>query len=543
MTKKVGFAAEPKEDLRQHHQKLKEIEEEKKKFISFHKIPPELKYLDRLNDPGPKPLPSYKPETKQKPYKPLGNLKKCHVKDLSVVNKNTEVNFNYPTIELPINPYNLLVQVSYASLNSCDIAKINKYYYNLSDSNIGLGYEFSGEIIDIGSKVNNGFALGDKVFGCVDPSRRTGSLSTTLLISPEKDYIVKIDDDVYKNIKEIEPLFKINRPKPQGTNDNSINQDIKVIELPTLAKFSIFPALYCRAQQALQHLKNLTLPVILINGADTNLGYTIIQILNSSMYDFENLTLIMIAEDNNVESVEDFVSQYEGIHKNFKVIEFNLETTDIVLPGERIPVNFKKPDLMAINLFEAMFKQSSEVINANNVNNYRFDLIVDIIGSNWLTKTSIKYKKLDYLKLPVKFEAPLSSLLIANKDPFLTKLLKPKSMNSSFVSFCKFNTKNSSYSIDELVNYKTQSNEESILNLWSNSWTSNIANTLSNYRYFDEINIKIRRDWLVQGLQLFQDNEIKFKVDEFFDWNQNFRDYYKKLRTTDAKIVLKIEKF
>ncbi|CAH6721351.1 hypothetical protein CLIB1444_06S00188 [[Candida] jaroonii] len=531
MGKKVGFAPEPEEDLKEHHEQLKKIEQDKRQYNSFQKMPPELSYLNPKT-PGPKPLPTKIESTEPKPIKKvkeLGDLKRCHVKDISVINKDTEINFNYPTIELPISSYNLLVQVEFAGLNSFDISKINKYYYNLSDTYVGLGYEFCGTVVDIGKNVKNGLAKGDKVFGSVSPFGRKGSLSTTLLLNPQKDFIVKIDDEMLESLENVDINLEFNEPSN--------------LQISTLGKFSSLPVLYCKTKQALQHLKNLQSPVILINGADTNLGLTILQVLNSSLYNFQYLTLILIVEDGNVEIMENYVKQFQTPNKIFEIIEFNLENTDIVLPGEKIPINFKKPDLMAVNIFESMFKHSSETINKSNINNYKCDLIIDIIGSNWLTKTSIKYKKLDYLTLPVKFETPLSSLLVANNDYFFTKLLKPKSSYSSFVSFCKFNLKESSYSIDKLIDYSTQSNEQSLLNPWAANWTSNIANSLIKYNYHDEINLIVKSSWIMEGYQLLADNELKFKIDEFIDWRNNFKQYYTKLRKNDGKVIFSLEKF
>lgn len=575
--KSVGFAPPP-EELKQHHEHLHELEEEKKKASIFHKIPPELQYLEKKHHPDhppPKPLPTYKDTANKPKPKVLGDLKKVHVKDISVINKNTELNFNYPTIELPIPAHNVLVSIKYASLNSCDISKLNKYYYNFSDTQVGLGYEFVGVIVDIGSNVKDfSFAKGDHVIGCVSASGRKGSLSSTLLLNPNKDLMLSVDEITMDKLAQLNPYFDyekvVDSDDEEEHNEQKANEHKNEEEhkdhkkkrtqylvdstLPSLAKGCIYPVLYFKAQQALQHLKEDRLPNILINGADTNLGYTLLHILNSSAYAFERLNLVLIVQEKNLKDMKLIVNHFKtnkyatNCEKNFEIVVFDLRNEDLVLPGEKVPIHYKKPDLLAIEILEAMFRNSRESINADNINHYKLDMIIDIIGSNTLTKTSIKYKKFDYLSFPVfenlQSNIKLSQLLQADvKEQFLVKILKPKQTSSSYVSFCKFGLKQPSYSIDRLIDYSTQSNEQSLLNPWSLSWGAGLANSFLKYNYHDEINLVIKRQWLVEGLNMMLKNELKFKIDQFIDWRDNFRQHINHLRREDGKVVFQVEDF
>lgn len=576
VVKMVGFA-EPPEELAEHHKDLKRLEEEKKKSSSFHKIPAELQYLNRKDKNYPKPLPvQLHSHQHKKPGKILGDLKKVHVKDIAVINKDTEINFSFSFIELPIPNHNVLVSIKYANLNSWDIGKLNKYYYNLSDTKVGLGHEFVGEVVDVGKNVTD-FAKGDYVVGCVSPNGRKGSLSTTLLLNSSKDFMVKLDDITLEKMSSIDPYLKYSpedavsdgeeeepesevelidiKTKVESKIKSKANLNMFPVEetLPDLAKASTIPVLYCKAKQALQHLKEDTLPNILIAGADTNLGFTIIQLLTSSLYQFQRLTVVMIIKESNLREMKKWVRYFKrtancNCDLNLELVTYDLINEDIVLPGEQTPINYKKPDLATADVLEAMFKNAKELINTSNINNYKLDLVIDILGSHFLKKTRIRYKKLDYVNFPafnnLDDNTSLSKLLHADvKEPLFVKLLKPKASMPGYVSFCKYTLKEPSYSIDKLIDYSTQSSEQSIFNPWSLSWTSGFANSFIKYNYYDELNLVTTREWIIEGLNMFLKQQVKFKIDAYIDWRNHYKDYVKEIRKTDGKVVFKVEDF
>lgn len=548
-----------------------------------------MQYLERKDKITPKQilpqLQSHIQQLHKKPGKVLGDLKRVHVKDISVINKDTEINFNFPTIDLPIPNHNVLVNIKYAGLNSGDIAKLNKYYYNLSDTKVGLGHEFVGQVVDVGKNVND-FSKGDYVMGCVSPHGRKGSLSSTLLLNSTKDFMVKLDEFTLEKLAAIGPYLKYSPEDVVAVNaedagddgqDKTITgteseiMDLKTKveskikskanlnmfpvekELPDLAKVCTIPVLYCRAKQALQHLYENSLPNILIAGADTNLGFTIIQLLISSLYQFQRLNIVMIITESNLQEMRKWVRYFKRTASikcelYLELVTYDLVNEDIVLPGEQIPINYKKPDLATVDVLEAMFKNSKEQINSSNINDYKLDLIIDILGSHFLKKTSIRYKKLNYINFPafnkVDSSSLLSKLLHAEvKEPLFVKLLKPKAKQPGYVSFCKYTLTEPSYSIDKLIDYSTQSSEQSVFNPWSLSWTSGFANSFIKYNYYDELNLSTKREWLIEGLNLFLKQEIKFKVDAYLDWRNHYKEYIKQLRKVDGKVIFKVEDF
>ena len=593
--KSVGFGPEPEDDLREHHDHLKQIEQTKKDNSPFHKVPPELNYLRKDQSGAPNrelQLPSLdNPLPKGSANRTTGDLRLLHVKNISSTNNQTEVNFDYPEFELPIPRHLVLIEVEQAGLGSFDLSKINKYYYNWSDTKIGLGYEFVGTIMDMGANVKDySMAVGDKVFGCVHPDSRKGSLSTSLLLDLSKDFVFKIDEMMYEKLLTLDPVLNLGEKSPvhedderygnpegEGDGDgdggdddeqqlqqqqhpkHNFHKHVKKISelsyeepLVPIAKTLLYPVLYCRAKQALKHLNNTESPRVLINGADTNLAMTIMQMLNSpSLYRFKELTLVLLVKEENYGRMERFVDMITSTNDSFKkyieIISYDVVSEDIILPGEKMPINYKKPDYIALQVLDAIFK-SAQTVNVENCQAYKLDLLVDIVGSHFLNKTSINIKKFDKLQFPLVEKLDNSSTLSKClngdvKEQFFIKLLKPKSKKSGFVAFCKFNLRESSYSIDKLIDYSTQAKEASMLNLFSKQWSHGIANSVLYYNYYDEINLKMSREWLVEGLNLLLKNEIKFAVNSFSDWRDNFKKIVSMLRKDEGKVIFELEKF
>lgn len=589
--KSVGFAPSPDDDLNEHHEQLKKKRDERRQSNPFHKIPPELSYLNKRSD-APRPLPSFlghanSSESKVKHLSDLKNLRYVSVKDISLQNKDTELNFNYPSIDLPIASNHILVDVKYASLNSFDLSKVNNYVLNVSNTKVGLGFEFSGEIIDVGSSFKNSpdelFAIGKKVVGCVNGADKKGSLTTTLLVNPTRDTLIVVDDNALEKLESLdtELSFKaINangdfeldsstsssldsttdspQTEPQETLHKRVSNLLIEEELPPLAKLSSFPVLYCRARQVLSHSQSLFESTgkasILVNGADTNLGFTIIQLLNSSAYKWlKELKLILAIRECNYEKMSNLVKHFTtGKHfdpsqkKRIHLIPFDMVNEDLVLPGEKTPVNYKKPELFASDVLNALLGESEEPITKRNINNYKLDLIIDIVGSRkYLQTLSIRYNKLESISLPflskISPNTKLTDVLNATtKEPFLMKILKPKASRSCVVSCCKFSIPLPTYNIDELIDHSTS---DYSLNPWSMKWSGNLANSVSKYNYYEDVTLLTNTQWVKEGLDLFLAGELKFRIDDFVDWRKNFKKYIKQLKKDDGKVIFKIEDF
>lgn len=571
--KSVGFAPPPEEDLKEHHKHLREKEQDEIKSNPFHKIPPELAYLQKRKNPDPKPiLDPHEPVIKPKKYDapPLGDLRFQTVKDISVQNKQTELNFNYPEIDLFIPGHKIVVDTKYGSLNSFDLAKVNKYLYNISNVKVGLGYEFSGIISRVGTnfKDSSEFKVGAKVFGLVNPTDRKGALSTSLLLNPATDVVIVVDETLLSKLDEIDVQISVEENADFNIEEEledapgAVEQEVTGLrsrvakfqvesKIPSLAKLTTFPVLYSRAKQALGYVEpqiNKTGKLnLLINGGDTNLGITLLQLLFSSMYSkLEELNLILIIKEKNSDYMNKLIKKYYDPSKSkiIQLITFDMMNDDIVLPGEAIPVNYKKLDFFASEVFGALFEPGSQKINTKNINEYKLDSIVDIIGSKtFLQRTSTRVSKLDEIHLPFKdkLDNKLTELFKGSvKEPLLLKILKPKAQNSSFISMCRLLTPEPSYNVDVLFNYKSN---EGVLNPWSVKWSSNLANYWARYNYYEELELRTKRQWILEGLDLLVSKELKFRIDEYTDWRNNFKDYIKLLKKDDGKVIFKIEDF
>lgn len=547
-SKHVGFAEPPKE-LEEHHDALRKKEEEKLEYNPFHKIPPELLYLHK-KPAGPKPLPQepVKPVRTQKSNEILGDLRMMAIKDISVQNKQTEVNFSYPEIDLKLVPLAILVNVKYSSLNGFDLSKVNTYAWNFSDTRVGLGYEYVGVVSRVGSLVQD-FSPGDKVFGCTCPTARHGALSSSVILMPGRDIILPVDEELEQKLQtvdaelvlDLDPKFAVKDEEEDDSEENEESPQIS--NWPALSKLCAFPVQYCRSKQALQHLKPLTRSNILINGADTLLGVTLLQVLCSSLYSGD-ITVILVIRESSSQYMTELVNKLTKDPtkaRRFYLIPFDMKNDDLVLAGEKTPINYKKAEFFATEVLNALFgSANANQITKANVNEYKLDLVVDIIGSKrFLQKQGIRYDRIQTLNIPFvsKLGEPLTDVLNAGtKEPFLVKIMKPKAHNSSFVSFCNYALDPPSYSIDK------QLPGTQLLGLWSMKWLQSLANSLlSTFNYYEEHGLEVKRQWLEEGLQLMVDGEVKFRA-EYMDWRQ-FRKHIASLRRDDGMFLFQVEDF
>ncbi|KAI3402351.1 hypothetical protein KGF56_004921 [Candida oxycetoniae] len=593
--KSVGFAPPPEEDLREHHRYLKEKEEDELKSSSFHKIPPELAYLNQKtrNAPAaPKPLDS--PLKHQVPNSrlrlsdlpDLSKLKFFDVKDISVQNKETELQFHYTTINLPPRSDSVIVDIKYSSLNSFDLSKINQYLLNLSNVKVGLGYEFAGVITQVGSSMSKKYSVEDYVFGMIDPDSKRGALSTSQIIYPGRDVLIKVDKETLQKLDEIDinldgnmesKDFQVGEGEVDGeeeeqeeqeeepdkdvpavtedisqTNKLSLNNSNK--NIPSLAKLSAISLLYCRSKQMLQHFESESKKVnVLINGADTDIGLTLTQILLSeTRYDF--ISLILIIREKSQTYMERLIEYFQKKYydpsqtKRIKCISFDMLNDGLYFPGERIPTNYKKPDFFAVEVINALLTPHTDLqesINESNINNYKLDLFIDLIGcKKYFQSTTTKLHEIETLNFPYKQHigntTSVEKLFQAtSKIPFLARILKPKKLKSVVISGCKFTLREPSYNIDKLIDF----NEQGIMNPWNKGWTSNLFNNWTSYNYYEEIYLKIKQSWCEEALSLVVNDRLKFKIDHVVDWRKEYKKYIQRLKENDGKIIFQVEDF
>ncbi|KAI5957151.1 hypothetical protein KGF54_000079 [Candida jiufengensis] len=588
--KSVGFAPPPEEDLEEHHANLKQKEQDEIKSSPFHKIPPELAYLDNQHITSPRPVqdllkqPIPNSRLRLTDLPDLSKAKFFDIKDLSVQNKETELQFHYNTLNLPTSSDSVIVDIKFASLNSFDLCKINQYLLNLSNVKVGLGYEFSGIITNVGTNMAKQFAEGDYVFGLIDPTSRRGSLSTSQIIYPGRDVLIKVDESIIKQIEDIDinlkpdeidtTGFEVGEEETENTKDQaeppteeesqeSSPADDEVVSktsklsfdenkpLSPLAKFSSISLLYNHSKQMIQHLNTKNTKVnILINGADTNIGLTILQILLSEYKNFEFLNLILVIREKSEQYMNSIIKNFEKKYydpsttKRFKIVTFDIFNNGLYFPGEKIPISYKKPDFFATEIIDSLLvPYNNELINESNINNYKLDLFIDLIGcKKYFQSSSTKFHEIETLNLPFKQNISVSIEKLFNsskKEPFLNKILKPKKTGSTVVSGCKFYLSEPSYQIDKLIDF----NEQNYLNPWVNKWSNSLLNNWTNYNYFEEIFLKIKPDWCTQALNLVLENKLKFKIDGIHDWRKDYKKYIKNLKDNDGKVIFKVEDF
>lgn len=561
--KSVGFAPPPEEDLKEHHKIIKQKEEMRAKSHPFHKIPPELAYLEKRNrtlDPKPidkpAPPPSARPSTTtpvSSYLPPLSKLKFFDIKHLSVQNSETELHFQYSQINLPPSNDSIIVDMKYGGLNSIDVAKIHRYRLNLSNVKVGLGYEFSGVVTNVGANYTSKFAEGDVVYGLVEVSSRRGALSSSQIIYPSRDVVIKIDQEKLDKLDEMNiditnmdshESFQVGEDAEDdgaSTNDSQ-NSTGSAKDVPALAKLCSFPLLYNCAKQLLKYLKIKNNQAnILINGGDTNIGLTIIQLLLGS-YNLDYLNLIVIVRDHTQAHMEKLIEQLQEKFKDpasvkrVRCISFDSVNEELVFPAEVVLTTYKKKDFFASEVIDALLvpQVSQEKINEKNINSYKLDMIIDLIGcKKFFQTTSTKIDTIDSIHMPFKDNITCSVGKLFNgnvKEPFLKRILKPKSFGSCLVSGCNFYMEEPSYDSHRFIESTT---------LWTNSWVSNYWST---YNYYD-MNVwgqRWKSDYTEEGLQMVLEGKLKFKVDEYTDWKN-----YKRtdVKEKDAKIIVKVEDF
>lgn len=568
--KSVGFAALPEEDLTQHHKDIKKKQAIRAESNPFHKIPPELAYLQKKSIPMPKPIIENSNVTKRRvSNSQIGDLTHMPIKVISIQNHYTEINFDYPSIELPIPAKHVLVNVKYSGLNSHDLLKIYQFGLNISNRKIGLGYEFFG-IVDDSNHPQ--FAIGDQVVGLVDPKSKQGSLSTSLLLNPSTACLLKVNEDDLSKLNNIDINLCFDAKSndhnefeivssSESDLDSALETQAQIVSktkvaqsksnkmkvsnyeisdnLSNIGKLVTFPLLFCRSKQILAHLNPSKLGTtnILINGADTNLGYTLIQTICAN---YDNINLILIVREESIDKINNMIQhlQYDPSFKKIvNVISFDSSLSELQIPGRRIATEFKKLDFFATEVLEALFSSrlpGDQLVDHKNLTKYQLDMFIDIVGSKKMFQKHINFDKIDEVKFPFLNNLAESTYSLFHgqlDEAFFAKLLKPKSYGSAFVSVCKFETKSPSYAIKDL--YEQQS-------VWNKLWGS----TFISYNWYEEINLQIKQEWLESGLQMMINNRLKFEIDHIIDWrNKNTKTYIQQLKDEDKKLVLKVEDY
>lgn len=593
--KAVGFAEEPVEELWQHHKQVEKKQRQEMKLHPFQKVPPELAYLEKKNNPGPQPI--EKKPTKRQPSQAslgkLGDLRNMPIKELSVQNKRTEINFHHTLVWLPVLKNQVLVDVEYVSLQLIDLAKINRYGLNLLEKKVGLGYEYAGTVSHIGTINLYEIKVGDRVYGIIPTESHKGTMSSSLVILLTSDIYVIIDDDMWAKMDETNIKLDFLKPKDEFEIDLDDDGDSESVEAarehhqqqarrasdatstsvtttgsnntfhkkrsnpfalnqsyyPPMAKFSAISECYCRARQVLDHLKVTTSASVLINGGDTILAQTILQVMFAEYEQLAKANVILIVADSNKERTEAFIENMKQVYYDpAKTFTFSVVTFDMApiafIPGKPTPeelavTNYKKLDYFAVEVIEKLFANHNAHIGppvlALTVNEWKLDLFVDIIGLKKYFQHSVGFDKMDEIQFPVHehLGAPLYEVFNGkDKLPLFLKLLKPKKYKLAFVLLCEWNVKNPLYLMDKLQPYKE-------LKL---ALGNSLFNMMLYYNYYDELMLRASEKWCINAYQLVVQEKLKFDIDAIVDWRDNTRKYLAEMRQTDMKMIFKVEK-
>lgn len=555
--KLVGFAPEPQEDLNDHHKYLEQRRRERLKDNPFWKLPSELAYLDTSSN-APKAvctLPAVK-TSKSLKLKDIPDRPTRAVKEISAVNKATAINFHYLEISTSLPPGILMIDVKYASVSTLDLSKLGKYTYNISDEKVGFGYDYVGVISKVGKNVDKDrYKVGDKVVGITNPALRRGALQTCVIVRTS-DIIMRITDEEFSLVEQLDVRldgtndspFVVDEPSPESdtpTPPKNVNPSVPKLKLPPKASYEIedvldgmaklctFGSTYCRARQALDYIDQLIRVKgntnVLINGADTNLGYTMAQILASSFYskDLLGFNIVLVVKHKNMDDMKALISQLGASNtRQFQIVSFDTGT----LKGN-MRTKFKNTDDFAVEIFESLLagRKPDSIKNAESV---KLDLFVDIVGSKKMFQGLLDVKRLSS-------GDSLANVFGSTKEALFCKLMKAKSSGSSYVAYRDFQTPEPTY----LANTQSTPNKP-LLNPWSVGWTLTLANLfMSRYWYYEKLELEVKERWLEEAFELFKKGELRMKVHKVVDWRNNFRRDINFLQENDGNIVFKIEAF
>lgn len=153
---------------------------------------PQLQYVAGYNHdtPNPRELPA--PFEMKRVGRPLRHIKHIPVKSLIFYSNHHAPQFSYETkIKIPISSDKLAIQVAYVGLNPVDLKIYNSYQKNMNYE-VGIGREYCGTILEVGSKLADTWKVGDEVCGTFwHPNLGKGTCESSILVNPSIDVVLK----------------------------------------------------------------------------------------------------------------------------------------------------------------------------------------------------------------------------------------------------------------------------------------------------------------------------------------------------------------
>ncbi|KAH3687802.1 hypothetical protein WICPIJ_001210 [Wickerhamomyces pijperi] len=128
--------------------------------------------------------------------RPLRHVRYVPTKQLVFYSKNKAPQFTYDIkFKTPIKSNQIVVQVKAVGLNPVDLKIINSYVSNFNAER-GIGREYAGVITHVGADHASNWKEGDEVCGLFFHPNGYGTLSSSVLIDPSVDALVKKPKDI-----------------------------------------------------------------------------------------------------------------------------------------------------------------------------------------------------------------------------------------------------------------------------------------------------------------------------------------------------------
>ncbi|KAK7202736.1 hypothetical protein BZA70DRAFT_291885 [Myxozyma melibiosi] len=151
--------------------------------------------------------------------------------------------WHYDAVTLPVGRNQLLIKIEAASFGSVDLAILNTTSLWGSVGEKGLGRDFAGTVVEVGSSLKGKWNEGDNVCGMYFHPYYAGTIASHIVINPNTDYIVTRPDFL--------PLYEA----------------------------AAFPLSFTVAYQALKNSKLTQSSTVCVLGGATSVGMFAIQLL------------------------------------------------------------------------------------------------------------------------------------------------------------------------------------------------------------------------------------------------------------------------
>ncbi|CDO95021.1 unnamed protein product [Kluyveromyces dobzhanskii CBS 2104] len=152
---------------------------------------PKLDYVVKYNHDSPNPRELPTPVEMKRVARPLRHIHHVPVKSLIFYSKRHAPQFSYETkIKTPIPKDMISVQVGFVGLNPVDLKIFNSYRSHMNYE-VGLGREYYGTILEVGSNLKDTWNVGDEVCGTFwHPNLGKGTCESTILVDPSVDVVL-----------------------------------------------------------------------------------------------------------------------------------------------------------------------------------------------------------------------------------------------------------------------------------------------------------------------------------------------------------------